>query len=64
LSSHKNIDIYEHVLINILSLTLVKHKIICFNDCLKYISKGNLRYFNKKSIPYIKSQNFVLFVKS
>lgn len=64
LSSRRNIDIYERVLINILSLMLVTNKIICFNDCLKYISKKNLRYFNKNIIPYLKSRNFLMFVKS
>jgi ABC-type bacteriocin/lantibiotic exporter with double-glycine peptidase domain len=57
-----NEKIEHYQLLNVLYCTTLKNKIIVFNKNLSYIDKKYMDSIKKKIIPYIKKNNYLIFI--
>jgi hypothetical protein len=56
-------DFQTSQLINVLSCLLLNNKIIIFKNDFKFINKKYQPYIYRMILPYIKKNNFIIFIK-
>ncbi len=60
----RNFSLHEQQIINLMFACFQNEKIICFNDCFRYLSNEEKTYIKKKITDVISQNNFIFFINN